>query len=105
MTALHTAFSRDGPPGAPHVHVHHRIAEAGAALTELILRRDAHVYVCGDGVRMAKDVHAALVAALALHGDSLPPGPGPTVATAADAEMALASLVRQGRYSRDIWLP
>ena len=63
-----------------------------AALVES--SEDSRVYVCGDGGGMARDVHAALVDALAKHafaGDE------------AKAAEKLAEMTKQGRYVRDIW--
>jgi len=68
-----------------------RAAEV-AALVES--SEDSRVYVCGDGGGMARDVHAALVDALAKHafaGDE------------AKAAEKLAEMTKQGRYVRDIW--
>ena len=52
------------------------------------------MYVCGDGGGMARDVHAALIDALAKHafaGDE------------AKAAEKLAEMTKRGRYVRDIW--
>ena len=79
LTRLHTAWSRPGPGGetAPDggkLYVQHRLAQAGRTIAELLLLGGggagggAHLYVCGDGAKMAKDVHSALVALLVRHG-------------------------------------
>ena len=50
--------------------------------------------MCGDGANMAKDVHGALVDALAAHVDGM------------DAKRAtdmLMAMTKEGRYVRDIW--
>lgn len=53
---LATAFSRDQEH---KIYVQHRMMEHGAEFFKL-LEEGAHVYVCGDAHRMAKDVDAAL---------------------------------------------
>ena len=48
LTHLHVAFSRDEgqAPDAPR-YVQHNIKQHGAALTELIMKRKASIFVCG----------------------------------------------------------
>ena len=41
--------------------------EVGSRLAALILKEEAHVYVCGDGANMIKDVHQALLGILEVH--------------------------------------
>ncbi len=57
LSRLDTAFSRDQ---AQKVYVQHRMIEQGAQLWAW-LQEGAHLYVCGDAHRMAKDVHQALI--------------------------------------------
>lgn len=57
LSRFDTAFSRDQ---AQKVYVQHRMIEQGAALWSW-LQEGAHLYVCGDAHRMAKDVHQALI--------------------------------------------
>lgn len=54
---LHTAFSRK--EGVPKTYVQHLMAKDAGALIS-ILGRGGHLYVCGDGSKMAPDVEATL---------------------------------------------
>ncbi|ALN56593.1 sulfite reductase [NADPH] flavoprotein, alpha-component [Lysobacter enzymogenes] len=89
LQRLDLAFSRDQ---AHKVYVQHRLREHGRELYDW-LQNGAHLYVCGDATRMAKDVHAALLAAIAEHGGR----------SAEDAEDYLNDLQQQGRYARDVY--
>ena len=57
------------------------------------LERGAHIYVCGDQTRMAKDVHAALIDIVAEHGNK----------SAEDAEDYVKNLRSAKRYQRDVY--
>lgn len=57
LSRIDVAFSRDQ---AHKVYVQHRIKEQAQALWQW-LENGAHVYICGDAERMAKDVHQALL--------------------------------------------
>ena len=83
------AFSRDQ---ADKIYVQHRLREQGRRLYEW-LDGGAHLYVCGDASRMAKDVHKALIEIVAEHG----------ARPAEDAEAWLNQLIQQGRYARDVY--
>ncbi len=56
LTRLDTAFSRDQ---AEKIYVQHRLLENAKEVWSW-LNEGAHFYVCGDALRMAKDVDAAL---------------------------------------------
>ena len=86
---LDLAFSRDHEH---KVYVQDRLREHGAQLHAWI-QSGAHVYVCGDATRMARDVHAALLEAIAVHGGK----------SADDANDYLNQLQQQGRYARDVY--
>ncbi len=86
--------------GSSQVYVQHCIAEDAAPLAALLRRGGACVFVCGDGRRMARDVHAALVAAL---GVSAGGAGGDAALTPSEAEAFLRSLKAEGRYVQDIW--
>ena len=53
----------------------------------------AHVYVCGDAKRMAKDVETALVDIVAQHG----------ARSVGEAAAFVAALKKQGRYQQDVY--
>ncbi|MEV4224319.1 cytochrome P450 [Nonomuraea sp. NPDC049725] len=87
---VHTAFS--AVPGHPHRYVQDALAAAGDAVWDL-LERGAYVYVCGDGLRMAPAVRAALSA---LYRERTGGGAG-------EAETWLAGLEESGRYQQDVF--
>ncbi|HEX4006759.1 MAG TPA: oxidoreductase [Acidobacteriaceae bacterium] len=89
LQRLDTAFSRDQKE---KIYVQQRIRENSAELWQW-LDRGAYFYVCGDSKRMAPDVEAALLEAVALHS-----GRGPEYA----AEF-LAGMKKQKRYLRDVY--
>ena len=90
LTQLSLAFSRETEE---KVYVQRRIAERAGDVGALIAAPNARVFVCGDGAGMAKDVHAALAAALA----------GVDGRGEAEATATLAAMTKEGRYVRDIW--
>lgn len=57
LARLDVAFSRDQ---AEKVYVQHKLKQQGQAVWQW-LESGAHLYVCGDAQRMAKDVHQALI--------------------------------------------
>ncbi len=89
LTRLTLAWSRDSEK---KVYVQHRMAEAGRDLWAWIAD-GAHVYVCGDALRMAKDVEATLIGIIAAHGDR----------SNADAARMLDELKAAGRYQMDVY--
>ena len=64
LTRLSLAWSRDGDE---KIYVQDRMRQTGRDLWAW-LSEGAHVYVCGDAKRMAKDVELALVDIVAEHG-------------------------------------
>ncbi len=86
LTRLDVAFSRDQ---AAKVYVQDRVREGGAELWHW-LQQGAHVYVCGDAKRMAKDVDDALAEVAATHGGE-------------DGRLFLKTLAAAGRYQRDVY--
>ncbi|NOT86865.1 MAG: assimilatory sulfite reductase (NADPH) flavoprotein subunit [Lysobacter sp.] len=89
LDRLDLAFSRDQ---AHKIYVQDKLREHGRELFSW-LEGGAHLYVCGDATRMAKDVHAALLAVIAEHGAK----------SAEDANDYLNGLQSQGRYARDVY--
>jgi sulfite reductase (NADPH) flavoprotein alpha-component len=89
LTKLSLAWSRDGKE---KVYVQHRMREAGGDLWSW-LSDGAHVYVCGDALRMAKDVETALLDIIAEHGSR----------TRAEAVMFLDELKAADRYQTDVY--
>ncbi len=88
---LVTAFSRDSEE---KVYVTHRIVEMGEEMWKLLHEDMAHLYVCGDGSEMAKDVHAALKSVIEEHGNR----------SAEEADQFLDNLAANRRYQRDVWV-
>nr|WP_313884539.1 bifunctional nitrate reductase/sulfite reductase flavoprotein subunit alpha [Mycobacteroides sp. CBMA 271] len=89
LRRLDLAFSRDQHK---RIYVQHRMLEQGAQLWQW-LSEGAHVYVCGDASRMAKDVDGALLAVAQKHGRM-------------SGEQALEfrkELVAEKRYVRDVY--
>jgi sulfite reductase (NADPH) flavoprotein alpha-component len=89
LTRLDTAFSRDQEH---KIYVQHRLLENAAELWAW-LENGAHLYVCGDAERMARDVDRGLAYIIAKEGRIEP----------AAAKAYLARLAREGRYQRDIY--
>jgi sulfite reductase (NADPH) flavoprotein alpha-component len=89
LTRLSLAWSRDSNE---KIYVQHRIREAGRELWSWI-DDGAHIYVCGDAQRMAKDVELAFVDVIATHG-----GRSPT-----DAMEVLSALKASDRYQTDVY--
>ncbi len=89
LTRLSLAWSRDG---AEKFYVQDRMREVGRELWSW-LADGAHVYVCGDAKRMAKDVERALVDIAAQFG-----------ARSTDEAIAyVADLKKKGRYQQDVY--
>jgi len=89
LTRLSLAWSRDGEQ---KFYVQHRMREVGRDLWAW-LADGAHVYVCGDAKRMARDVEGALVEIVAQHG-----------ARSTDEAIAfVANLKKTGRYQQDVY--
>lgn len=89
LDRLDLAFSRDQ---SSKIYVQHRMREHGRELHDR-LANGAHLYVCGDATRMARDVHDALIDVLAEHA-------GGNRDRAAEI---LEDIRKEGRYARDVY--
>jgi sulfite reductase (NADPH) flavoprotein alpha-component len=89
LTRLTLAWSRDA---SEKIYVQDRMRDVGRDLWAW-LAEGAHVYVCGDAKRMAKDVEAALIEVVAAFG----------VRSTNDAITFLAEMKKNGRYQQDVY--
>ena len=89
LTRLSLAWSRDG---AKKFYVQDRMREVGRELWTW-LAEGAHVYICGDARRMAKDVERALVDIVAQFG----------ARSTDEAVGFVAELKRKGRFQQDVY--
>jgi len=89
LSRLDLAFSRDQ---AEKVYVQDRMRQNGKALFGW-LQDGGHFYVCGDALRMARDVDAALAEIIQTEGGM----------SVEDAEDYVKNLKREKRYLRDVY--
>jgi sulfite reductase (NADPH) flavoprotein alpha-component len=89
LTRLTLAWSRDSDE---KIYVQHRMRDDGRDLWAW-LERGAHIYVCGDALRMAKDVERALIDVVAVHGKRSPE----------DAARYVEDLKKNDRYQADVY--
>ena len=89
LARLSLAWSREG---VAKDYVQHRMAAEAEELWAW-LQAGAHFYVCGDALRMAKDVDAALREVAVTQGGM----------DAAGAKVWLAGLAKANRYQRDVY--
>lgn len=89
LDRLDLAFSRDQ---SHKVYVQDKLLEHASELYVWI-QAGAHIYVCGDATRMAKDVHQALLRIAQQEG----------ALDEAQAKEWLDELAAQGRYARDVY--
>ena len=89
LDRIDLAFSRDQEE---KVYVQHRLLAQGADVYDWV-QAGAHVYVCGDATRMARDVHATLLEIARDQGGLDEEG----------ARQWLDELAAQGRYARDVY--
>ena len=89
LARLSLAWSRDGNE---KFYVQDRMRETGADIWRW-LAEGAHVYVCGDAKRMAKDVEAAMVDIAVKHG----------MRDIDEAVSFVRGLKKTGRYQADVY--
>lgn len=89
LSKISLAFSRDQ---AQKVYVQDRLKENGKEVFEW-LEQGAHFYICGDALRMAKDVETTLLALVAEHGNK----------TEAEAKEYVTNLRKSKRYQKDVY--
>jgi sulfite reductase (NADPH) flavoprotein alpha-component len=89
LTRLSLAWSRDGNE---KIYVQDRMREVGRDLWSW-LAEGAHIYVCGDAKRMAKDVEIALVDIVAQYGMRSPE----------EATAFVSELKKKNRYQQDVY--
>jgi sulfite reductase (NADPH) flavoprotein alpha-component len=89
LTRLTLAWSRDSKE---KIYVQDRMREVGRDLWAW-LAEGAHVYVCGDAKRMAKDVEAALIDVVATFG----------LRSTNEAISFVAEMKKSGRYQQDVY--
>jgi sulfite reductase (NADPH) flavoprotein alpha-component len=89
LTRLSLAWSRDGDK---KFYVQDRMREVGRELWAW-LAEGAHVYICGDAKRMAKDVERALVDIVAQHG----------ARSTDEAVSFVGELKKKGRFQQDVY--
>lgn len=89
LNRIDLAFSRDQ---AHKVYVQDRIKEQGSELYQW-LENGASLYICGDGNKMAKDVHQAFLDLIIEHGNK----------TEQQAQEYLTTLRDTKRYQKDVY--
>jgi sulfite reductase (NADPH) flavoprotein alpha-component len=89
LSRLDTAFSRDQ---AEKIYVQHRMLQSAPELWSW-LEDGAHLYVCGDAKRMAKDVDAALLQLICDTGGR----------SSEQAAAYVQQLKTEKRYQRDVY--
>jgi sulfite reductase (NADPH) flavoprotein alpha-component len=89
LTKISLAFSRDQ---AEKIYVQDRLLENGREVYEW-LESGAHFYVCGDALRMAKDVETALLKIIQTFGQK----------TEQEAKQYLLAMRKEKRYQKDVY--
>jgi len=89
LTRMDVAFSRDQKE---KMYVQHRLKEQASDIYTW-LERGAHLYVCGDANKMAKDVHQTLIDIISEQGQL----------NSEQAEQYLKNLRNNKRYQKDVY--
>ena len=77
--------------GKNKVYVQHLMAQHAQELHDMIVNKNAYIFICGDGHGMAKDVHNTLIDIIAASGDR------------AHAEHVLTTKTQDATYVKDVW--
>lgn len=89
LTKIDLAFSRDQ---ADKIYVQHRLLEQGQEVFAW-LEEGAHFYVCGDAMKMAKDVENALLQIIEKFGNK----------SESEAKQYLVDMRKAKRYQKDVY--
>ncbi len=89
LTNIDLAFSRDQ---AEKIYVQDRLTEKGSEVFQW-LEQGAHFYVCGDAMRMAKDVEIALLNIIEKYGNK----------SEQEAKQYLVDMRKAKRYQKDVY--
>lgn len=89
LSKISLAFSRDQ---AEKIYVQDRLRENGKEVFEW-LEQGAHFYICGDALRMAKDVESALLELVSVHGNK----------SETEAKEYVTNLRKSKRYQKDVY--
>lgn len=91
LVKLHVACSRRD--GTPKTYVQHLLKEQSAHIIDMLDRQGGHLYICGDGRKMAPEVEATLQEAYkTIHG-----------AEDKEAVNWMQQLQDEGRFAKDVW--
>ena len=90
LSQITTAFSRDQQE---KIYVQHRMEEYEEQIWDWIENQGSHIYICGDGQRMAKDVDAVLLKIVQKFGQK----------TEDEAKLYIKGLIRSKRFQRDVY--
>lgn len=102
------------------MYVQDRMREVGSRLVQLVLEQGGYIFVCGDGHRMARDVHACWLEMLEVRQPEAQDCKPCLCLTAcvcvclcsgqlhggmstAEATACIGDLMLRGRYVRDVW--
>ncbi|SCU94393.1 LANO_0E06634g1_1 [Lachancea nothofagi CBS 11611] len=92
--ALHTCFSRD-PLHSPNAkYVQDVLWQKGEILADLILKKNAIVYICGSSGKMPVQVRLTILEILKKWGE---------IATDGEVEAYLKDMERENRYLQETW--
>ncbi|CAR24887.1 NADPH--hemoprotein reductase [Lachancea thermotolerans CBS 6340] len=80
-------------PGKPKCYVQDKIKERDQEVFDLISKKGAFIYVCGDAKGMAQGVHATLVDIISKHSN----------VDKAEATEMLKLFKTSGKYQEDVW--